>query len=49
MTGSDFGKGLIVTVAGMTGVFFVLIVFYLIIKLFAKISPRKPEENNSQQ
>lgn len=48
INGSDFGKGIIVTLIGMLGVFFVLIVFYLIIKLFTKISPYKPEESNEQ-
>jgi Na+-transporting methylmalonyl-CoA/oxaloacetate decarboxylase gamma subunit len=49
IAGSDFSKGLVVTLAGMTGVFFVLIVFYLTIRIFSKISPYKPEENNDQQ
>lgn len=44
----NFSNGLIVTLAGMLGVFFVLIVFYLLIKLFAKISPYKPEKDNGQ-
>ncbi len=48
MNGSDFGKGIIVTLIGMLGVFFVLIVFYLLIRLFTKVFPYKPEENNEQ-
>ncbi len=48
INGSDFGKGLFVTIIGMLGVFFVLIVFYLIIRLFTKIFPYKPEEINEQ-
>lgn len=48
MNGSDFGKGIIVTLVGMLGVFFVLIVFYLLIRLFTKAFPHKLEENNEQ-
>lgn len=48
MNGSDFGKAIIVTLIGMLGVFFVLIVFYLLIRLFTKVFPYKPEENNEQ-
>jgi Na+-transporting methylmalonyl-CoA/oxaloacetate decarboxylase gamma subunit len=48
INGSDFGKGLFVTLVGMLGVFFVLIVFYLLIKLFSKVIPYKPEETNEQ-
>lgn len=48
MSGSDFGKAVIVTLIGMSGVFFVLIVFYFLIRLFTKVFPYKPEENSEQ-
>lgn len=48
INGSDVGKGLFVTLGGMLGVFIVLILFYLIIRLFSKLFPYRPEENNEQ-
>lgn len=48
INGTDFGKGLFVTLIGMLGVFFVLIVFYLVIRIFSKVFPHKPEEINEQ-
>lgn len=35
INGTDFEKGLFVTLVGMIGVFVVLILFYLIIRLFS--------------
>lgn len=37
------GPGLLVTLVSMLGVFMVLILFYLIIKLLMKLFPYKPE------
>lgn len=48
INGSNIGKGLFVTFGGMSGVFIVLIIFYFIIRLFTKLFPYKPEENNEQ-
>jgi hypothetical protein len=39
--GTIFEKGLIVTLLGMLGVFFVLIVFYFLIILLQKVFPYK--------
>jgi|GEM_PF-593327 len=39
INGSNIEKGLFVTIAGMLGVFLVLILFYLIIKLFSETFP----------
>ncbi|MGI6669727.1 MAG: OadG family protein [Acetivibrionales bacterium] len=42
--GSDIAKGLLVTVIGMTGVFTVLVIFYLLIKVICKgVSDIRPE------
>jgi len=46
--GSNFEKGLIVTLFGMAGVFIVLVVFYLLIKLFVKVFPYKAENGNEK-
>ncbi|MGE5613121.1 MAG: OadG family protein [Bacillota bacterium] len=46
--GSTFEKGLFVTLVGMAGVFTVLVIFYLIIKLFAKVFPYKAENGNEK-
>lgn len=45
INGSNFEKGIVVTLGGMLGVFLVLIMFFFIIKLFMAIFPYKPEEN----
>lgn len=47
INGSNMDKGLFVTLIGMLGVFFVLILFYLVIKGFSKLFPYKPEEDNN--
>jgi len=39
INGSDIEKGLFVTLFGMLGVFLVLILFYVIIKLFSETFP----------
>lgn len=41
INGTDFEKGLFVTLVGMIGVFVVLILFYLIIRLFSGSFIRK--------
>jgi Na+-transporting methylmalonyl-CoA/oxaloacetate decarboxylase gamma subunit len=46
--GSDIAKGLLVTVIGMTGVFTVLVIFYLLIKVFAKVFPNKSGSGNEK-
>lgn len=46
--GSDFEKGILVTIVGMIGVFTVLVIFYLIIKLFVKVFPYKAENGNEK-
>ena len=43
MNSGKMGHGIFVTIFGMLGVFFVLILFYLIIRLLTKIFPYKPE------
>lgn len=47
INGSNIDKGLFVTLVGMLGVFFVLILFYVIIRIFSKVFPYKPEEDNN--
>ncbi len=47
INGSNMEKGLFVTLIGMLGVFFVLILFYFVIKGFQKLFPYKPEEDNN--
>ena len=47
INGSIIEKGLFVTVVGILGVFVVLILFYLVIRLFSKLFPYKPEEDNN--
>jgi Na+-transporting methylmalonyl-CoA/oxaloacetate decarboxylase gamma subunit len=39
INGTDIQKGIFVTIVGMLGVFIVLILFYLIIKLFSQTFP----------
>jgi Na+-transporting methylmalonyl-CoA/oxaloacetate decarboxylase gamma subunit len=41
ISGSTFQKGILVTLGGMAGVFFVLILFYLMIKIITKLFPFK--------
>lgn len=41
--GSRMGPGILVTIGGMLGVFIVLILFYLVIRLLTKLFPYKPE------
>jgi Na+-transporting methylmalonyl-CoA/oxaloacetate decarboxylase gamma subunit len=43
INGGNLGKGLFVTIGGMLGVFLVLILFYLMIRLMVKLFPYKPE------
>ncbi|NLV36869.1 MAG: OadG family protein [Clostridiaceae bacterium] len=44
--GSDFEKGLFVTLVGILGVFLVLILFYLVIRVFTRFFPYKSEESS---
>lgn len=44
INGTDFEKGIFVTVFGVLGVFAVLILFYLIIKLFSGSFFKKAEK-----
>lgn len=44
INGTNFEKGIVVTIFGMLGVFVVLIVFYFMIRLLTKILPYKSEE-----
>jgi len=37
-------KGLILTVVGLAGVFLILVIFFGMIKLLARIFPDKPED-----
>jgi Na+-transporting methylmalonyl-CoA/oxaloacetate decarboxylase gamma subunit len=48
INGSTFQKGLLVTLVGMVGVFTVLVVFYLIIRLFIKVFPYKAENGSEK-
>lgn len=43
INGTRIGPGIVVTIAGMAGVFLVLILFYLIIRLLTKLFPYNPE------
>jgi Na+-transporting methylmalonyl-CoA/oxaloacetate decarboxylase gamma subunit len=45
INGTNIEKGLFVTLVGMAGVFIVLILFYLVIRVFSRLFPYKPEEN----
>jgi Na+-transporting methylmalonyl-CoA/oxaloacetate decarboxylase gamma subunit len=47
INGTVIEKGLFVTLVGMLGVFFVLILFYVVIRGFSKLFPYKPEEDNN--
>ncbi len=47
INGTVMEMGLFVTIVGMLGVFIVLILFYIVIKLFTVLFPHKSEENNS--
>jgi len=44
INGSNMEKGIVVTIFGMLGVFIVLILFYLMIRLLIKLLPYKQEE-----
>lgn len=44
INGTNFEKGIVVTIFGMLGVFVVLIAFYFMIRLLTKILPYKSEE-----
>ncbi|MEN6316095.1 MAG: OadG family protein [Clostridiaceae bacterium] len=44
INGSNMEKGIVVTIFGMLGVFIVLILFYLMIRLLIKLLPYKKEE-----
>lgn len=46
INGTDLEKGLFVTVVGILGVFLVLILFYLVIRLFTRFFPYKSEESS---
>jgi hypothetical protein len=48
INGSDFEKGLFVTLVSMVGVFVVLVVFYLVIRLFIKVFPYKAENGSEK-
>lgn len=48
INGSNFEKGLLVTLVGMIGVFAVQVIFYLLIKLFVKVFPYKAESANEK-
>ncbi len=49
INGSDLQKGLFVSVVGIMGVFLVLILFYLFIKVLSKMFPYKPEESSENK
>lgn len=44
MNGNNFEKGILVMLAGMLGVFIVLIIFYFLIRLLVRLFPYKHEE-----
>jgi Na+-transporting methylmalonyl-CoA/oxaloacetate decarboxylase gamma subunit len=44
--GFSLKDGILVMIGGMSGVFFVLLLFYILIKLIVKLFPYKPEEND---
>jgi Na+-transporting methylmalonyl-CoA/oxaloacetate decarboxylase gamma subunit len=46
MNGSDLEKGLFVTLVGILGVFLVLILFYLVIRIVTRFIPHKSEESS---
>lgn len=46
---TDFQKSLFITAAGLLGVFAVLIVFFVLIKVIAKLFPDKAAEGHEKQ
>lgn len=44
INGTNMEKGIVVTIFGLLGVFAVLILFYLMIRLLTKLLPYKQEE-----
>ncbi len=49
INGSDMQKGLFVSVVGILGVFLVLILFYLFIRLLNKLFPYKTEKSSENK